>query len=275
MIFTPRYVMDNTDFFEDKKEKKQRNPLAVVSVVLLIIAALLTVVLIDMCYVPSGELWEEMKAYGLSYEDGENLSDAELWERIKEDAVFFDVIPFKSGFLCWNALCEEWDRMKNTESTTSSETLPPEQTDFYEPDEFDRNKAEAEASIAALMIKDRLSEEFDGHRITDITLQLYITNGNADITASDYGNKDGVHFFASVDNLFPAEEFSFDELGAAFAVIKGGRCTAVAFSPGMHAKIVPGIDCPLIGENGRFDFNSEWSGENPSHGSHFVVGLGF
>lgn len=85
----------------EKNTVKEKNPAAVVAIVLAIVAVLLLIVLADMCFVPFGSVWEEIKADYACVAGYEELpTDSQIWKEMKEVAVTkADMFP--SGFYCW------------------------------------------------------------------------------------------------------------------------------------------------------------------------------
>ncbi len=233
------------------KQKEKRNPFAVFAVIMLIIAALLIILLIDMTFIPSGEKWEAMKTAfyndDSNYEQYHGISDKELWEMVKSEAAEHDIIPVKSGFLCWHIFNRAWDEQKAEEEAYKA--------------------AVEEADFTAQALKDAVNEQAETTELTDMYAQFFVVHDEI-FYISNMGE-----FLEEDHPLFACiEDVELNTRNAAILiVIQGGKCTAAAFQPDASREISVGVDCPHIAEDGTFDMSQPWGGGFSENG--FIIGL--
>ncbi|MGN0618901.1 MAG: hypothetical protein ACI4J7_07750 [Ruminiclostridium sp.] len=237
----------------EKKSVKEKNPAAVVAIVLAIIAVLLLIVLADMCFVPFGSVWEEMKAdYAREFGCNELPPDSQIWKEMKEVAVTkADMFP--SGFYCWFCLKSMWQ----------------EQQEKYRL----RDEKIAASNLTAEEIK-AVFEEY----LAENDLSAF---AEADISKIHEGNL-SILFSSNSDFLFCEDESLIQRISEATAdwesfsakvLIHDNSCTAAAFAPEIKRALVPGTDCPYINSEGGFDYEQPWGYDSALAQNNFVLGL--
>ncbi len=238
----------------EKNTVKEKNPAAVVAIVLAIIAVLLLIVLADMCFVPFGSVWEEMKAdYAREFGYDELPLDSQIWKEMKEVAVTkADMFP--SGFYCWFSLKSMWQ----------------EQQEKYRL----RDEKIAVSNLTAEEIKAVFEEYLAENDMSGFT--------DADISQTRKG-KIMLTLSNNNDNLFLEDVVLIQKIGEAVAdwdiftakvIIRDNKCTAVAFAPEIRrGQLIPGSDCPYINDDGSFDYEQLWGYDSALAENNFVLGL--
>lgn len=238
----------------EKNSVKEKNPAAVVAIVLAIVAVLLLIVLADMCFVPFGSVWEEMKAdYAREFGYDELPPDSQIWKEMKEVAVTkADMFP--SGFYCWFCLKSMWQ----------------EQQEKYRI----RDEKIAASNLTAEEIKAVFEEYLSENDLSGFT--------DADISQTRKG-KIMLTFSNNNDNLFCEDEVLIQGISEAVAdwdsftakvIIRDNKCTAAAFAPEIRrGQLIPGRDCPYINDDGSFDYEQLWGYDSALAENNFVLGL--
>lgn len=276
---------------------KQGRGLATLSVWLIIFALVLGVVLLDLSFVPSGELWKEMKSEienSFAIEDpnerGKEHSDKEIWEILKNAMVEQEIVPFKSGFLCWAVLQTEYKKQ------SKQEIEPTEQAEWETQSgqaEWETRSEQAEQEITPaqqtaeakrdVMINAQTALEIVDEYISDMgiytdsieTIDCYLHDKRVFIMCIGAFN-------AEVDFLIDEEKNELesrlldvfpDVNEAALKVyVFGSECTAAVFAPDVYS-VVEGVDFPYIDEYGHFDLEELWGyGWSDVHNNDFIIG---
>ena len=234
----------------EKNAVKEKNPAAVVAIVLAIVAVLLLIVLADMCFVPFGSVWEEMKAdYAREFGYDELPSDSQIWKEMKEEAVTkADMFP--SGFYCWFCLKSMWR----------------EQQEKYRI----RDEKIAASNLTAEEIKAVFEEylaENDMSGFTDADISQ-TRKGEVMITYGDILCEDEVLIQKIGEAVADWDSF------AAKVIVRDNKCTAAAFAPEIRCvQLIPGRDCPYINDDGSFDYEQLWGYDSALVENNFVLGL--
>lgn len=248
-----------------KKEKaaenleKQGRGLTIFLKILGVILLLLNLILLDQEFVPWGEVWEELKLN--RPEDTAGMSDKELWAIAKNTLIEEEVVPIKSGFLCWGWVLYAWNEQKANEAEREK-LLRQAQENLYNTwsEETIREALLRQAGKNAETIMTTVSEFLTENGIkTDslMTVHIYFHNKRAQLACWDNG---GNAFTEDEDEKLKElllEAVPLTEKAAAKAYILGSKCTAAAFAFKAD-DVIEGTDFPWIDENGHFDTEQTW-----------------
>lgn len=238
---------------KEKKSVKEKNPLAVAAVIALIIAVLLLIVLADMCFVPSGEIWEDIKAdYVQVFHPDESPTDSELWKELKEIAVTkADMLP--SSFYCWFRLKsirqEQQERAVLREEKITASNLAAE---------------EIKAAFEEYLSENDLSEFIEAEIVSSHKERVIITlySNNDYLSCEDETLIQRICGAATDWEVFSAK-----------AIFRDNKCTAVAFAPEIMHNLTPGKECPYINSEGGFDYEQLWGNNSAISQNGFILGL--
>lgn len=246
--------------------EKQGRGLTVFLKILGVILLLLNLILLDQEFVPWGKTWEEMKAD--RPEDTAGMSDKELWTLVKDMAIEEEILPFKSGFLCWGVCLYRWNEQKAKEAEREELLRQAEE-----------NSKTIMTTLNELVINDGISTDRLG--VIEISLRGSRVSVNSYIILVTEQHVIGQPAF---DALFTEEEENalVERLGEAFAqnkeeaaaraYILGDKCTAAAFVF-RAVNIEEGTDFPYVDENGHFDTERLWGyGWSQSHQAGWLIG---
>ena len=234
----------------EKNTVKEKNPAAVVAIVLAIIAVLLLIVLADMCFVPFGSVWEEMKADYASVAGYDELPpDSQIWKEMKEEVVT-KADMFSSGFYCWFCLKSMWQ----------------EQQEKYRI----RDEKITASNLAAEEIKAVFEDYLAENDLSGFT--------DADISQTRKGE-----VMITYGDILCEDEVLIQKIGEAVAdwdiftakvIIRDNKCTAAAFAPEIRrGQLIPGSDCPYINDDGSFYYEQLWGYDSALAENNFVLGL--
>ncbi|MCM1334769.1 MAG: hypothetical protein NC084_06670 [Bacteroides sp.] len=211
--------------------------------ILCVILVILLLLLIDQTFVPWGNTWEEMKSVADSEEIG-GLDDPTIWRMAKDVMVEEDVVPIKSGFLCWGVCLRIWNREK-ARNAEFEETI---------------RKGRADAETVMTVVNEFLAEngiDTADHKDPEIyppyvTFELNIRHSYSS-WASYYflDERERGELEEKLRAAFPDRYFS------AVAVVLGERCTAAVFSEDVDL-LGCGSNYPYLDENGYFDTEEIW-----------------
>lgn len=238
---------------KERESVKEKNPLAVAAVVALIIAVILLIILADMCFVPSGEIWESIKAdYVHSFHPDESPTDSELWKELKEMAVTkADMFP--SSFYCWF-------RLKSIRQEQQEKAVL-------------REEKIAASNLAAEEILTAFEDYLSESDISGFT--------EADIFSSHKG-RITIFLYTSNDCLSCEDESFIETISeitadwdgfAAKVIVRDDKCTAVAFAPEINKFISIGSECPYLNSEGGFDYEQQWGYDSALSQNNFILGL--
>lgn len=235
-----------------KKEKsaenleKQGRGLAIFLKILGVILLLLNLLLLDQEFVPWGETWEELKLN--RPEDTVGMTDKELWAIAKDTLVEEEVVPFKSGFLCWGWVMNAWNEQKAKEAEREKqirEVREGAETVMVLVNEFlTENGIDSDSRIDPELLSPRLG----------LTLNAAHHEEFIEVWWNNFSSLDEEAFSFFKEKLkasFPDRDFSM------VAVVCGNKCTAVAFSNEMTLP-EEGTDYPYLDKNGHFDTERLW-----------------
>ncbi len=229
-----------------KKEKaaenleKQGRGLTIFLKILGVILLLLNLILLDQEFVPWGEVWEELKLN--RPEETVGMTDKELWAIAKDTLVEEEVVPFKSGFLCWGWVLNAWNEQKAKEAEREKQI---------------REVREGAETVMAV-VNEFLSENGINPELLSpdvgLTLNAVCHRDFIDMWWNNFSSldEDASSFFKEkLKESFPDGDFSM------VAIVCGNKCTAAAFSNEMTS-LVEGTDYPYLDKNGHFDTEQLW-----------------
>lgn len=272
---------------------KQGRGLATLSVWLIIFALVLGAVLLDICFVPSGELWEELKAdaensYMMEYldEQGMKHGDKEIWGIIKTEMVEAEIVPIKSGFLCWQVLQTEWKKRSEREkepAESMNQGLASEQDQATEPwdEQMTEQKAQAkrDAIVNARKAMDAFNEYLDEMEIYSYSIRsidCYLHDGTVTFTCTDEWGDETEYLDDDKKDDFEVLEAklleAFPDVNEAAMKMYVGyyNCLAAAFSADV-SNLFEGVDFPYINSYGHFDDEKPWGYEG-MYSNNIIVG---
>lgn len=225
-----------------EKLEKQGRGLAIFLKILGVILLLLNLLLLDQEFVPWGETWEELKLN--RPEETVGMTDKELWAIAKDTLVEEEVVPFKSGFLCWGWVMNAWNEQKAKEAEREKQI---------------REVREGAETVMAVVNEFLTENELNTYSHMDpgiyppyVTFELQCMHG--------FSRWDSYYFLDEQErgNLeeklraaFPDRDFSVT------AVVLGEKCTAAAFAEDVIS-LSDGTDYPYLDENGHFDTERLW-----------------
>lgn len=220
--------------------EKQGRGLAVLAKILVVIVLILVLILLDQEFVPWGEAWEEMKLN--RSEDTLEMSDKELWTAVKDMMIEEEVVPIKSGFLCWGWVLYFWNQQKAEEA------------------EREKLLRQADENVKAVMttVNEFLTE--NGIKTDSLaTVYIYFYDNGAFLDCSNDNSDENILAETEREKLkkMLSEAVSLPEEASAKAYILGEKCTAAAFAF-KASNILEGTDCPYLDENGHFDTEQLW-----------------
>lgn len=243
-----------------KKEKaaenleKQGRGLTIFLKILGVILLLLNLLLLDQEFVPWGEAWEELKLN--RPEDTAGMTDKELWAAVKNMMIEEEVVPFKSGFLCWGICLYRWNEQKAEEA---------EQEKLL-------RQADENAKAVMATVNEFLSE--NGIETDSLaTVYIYFYDNGAFLDCSNYNSDENILAETEREKLkkMLSEAVSLPEEASAKAYILGEKCTAAAFAF-KASNILEGTDCPYLDENGHFDTEQIWGyGWSEAHSAGWLI----
>ena len=231
-----------------KKEKAAENldnqgrGLIIFLKVLGVILLLLILLLLDQTFVPWGQTWEEFKL--IRPEETAGMTDKELWETVKDMAIEEEIIPVKSGFLCWGVCLYMWHQQKAEKAERERQFL----------------QAREDAETVMAVVNEFLAEnEINTYSHMDpgiyppyVTFELLCRHG--------FSRWDSYYFLDEQERESLEEKLRAafpDRLFAVTAVVLGEKCTAAVFSEDT-ASLSDGTDYPSLDENGHFDTEQLW-----------------
>lgn len=236
---------------KEKNAKKEGGALAVLAIILAIMALLLIVLLLDSVFVPSGELWNELRQSYIDSPDADPnaRSDSEIWSEIKQTLYEEEVIPVPSGTLSWLAFVH----FHNEELRKEAE----------------HQKKIARAREKAGEIIEIFNENADNGEILpeELTeIEFIIFYGNPHITQTINEQED--RFDELVSQLSGCFE---NEKAAVRVIFMNGKCTSAAFAP--DCEHISVYDTPYFNEIGGISFyDSPYYDENGHYFEEMLAG---
>lgn len=274
---------------EKSKDKlmKQGRGLAKLSVCLIILAFILIIVLLDQSFVPrNAEWWEYMKT-GIEgsflikdYDEREKEhTDEELWEITKNAMVEYEIVPFKSGFLCWAFIQWNWGAEKERiNAEKAAEAQRQEQINAEKAEEAywqeQISLSQKNAETAMLVFSNFLSEK-GIYTDSVISIDCYLHNQRINLICFDaFG--EAVEFLSEEEQeelkSWLLDVFPDTKEAAVKMYLLEQKCTAAVFSPDVDS-VVEGVDFPYLDENGHFDREQQYGyGWSQVHENNFIIG---
>ena len=238
---------------KERESVKEKNPLAAAAVVALIIAVILLIVLADMCFVPSGAVWEEMKAdYATAYYSDNAPTDSEIWQDINAE-ISTNTDKFPSKIYRWLWLKSMWQAEKEKAVL--------------------REEKIAASNLAAEKILTAFEDYLSESDLSGFTEADIFSSRKGRLNISFQNNND---YLLCEDESFieTISEITADWDGfAAKVIVRDDKCTAVAFSPEINKFISIGSECPYLNSDGSFDYEQQWGYDSALSQNDFILGL--
>ncbi len=223
-----------------KAPRSEGKMLSVAAVSFAVIAVLLTVVLLDQCFVPSGDTWNELKQYYMERQGmAAAADDKEVWQEIRQEMLDLEFIHFPSSVWLWMKM--EW--YHNEEKREEARRQ----------EKVDEAAECAQAAVDVLnSFLSELSSAEDSQEC--FVLDIIFYHGEAQFSNFDDNDfsADDKPFGEKTEDLLQQlnEAFSDTRNASIKAVVQNGKCTSAAFASGF-AVILSADELPYFDENGR------------------------